>query len=395
MDYFQSLPKGKITVSKIRILQLVNGFSIGGAERKLLELIKFIDREKFDMTICSVGIGGPLKKAFEETGFDVFLFTKKHRFDFTQVIKVAKLMKERKIDIVMSTLFYADIIGTLAALIAKVPYRISWETSSHPSESDEDKLRHRLAYRFCMKFVDKIVSVSDGVKQFLIKKRHIDPSKIYTIHYGADLTKFHSLNGKYKRQELGFRADERIIGTVARLTVQKGHIYLIDAAPEIIKKFPQIKFVFVGDGPLKATLENKIKNLSLESYFTFLGVRYDVNEIMNIFDIFMLPSLFEGLPNVILEAMASSRPIIATAVDGTPEAIIDGECGILVPPRDVKALSENAVKLLSNPAFARQLGTKARQRVEQYFSQEQQIAKFHELYQSMIDRKLKNRVQIC
>lgn len=365
---------------KIRVLQLVTGFSIGGAERKLLELVNFIDRDRFDITVCAVGISGPLKKKFEETGCDVFVYIKKHKFDFSQIIKVAKLMKRRKIDIVMTTLFYADIIGTFAALIAKVPCRVSWEVSSHPDESRGNTLRHKIFYRFCMKYVDKIVAVSEGVKKFLIEERNINISRIQTIHYGIDLSKFNMIDGRSKRDELGFNSDDRIIGVGARLTVQKGHTYLIDAAPGILGKFPNTKFVFVGDGPLRSRLENKIKKNGLSPYFYLLGFRDDMMEIMNTFDIFVLPSLFEGLPNVILEAMACARPIIATAVDGTPEAIIDGNCGILVPPRNPQALVESAVRLLNDPILANKMGLRARERVENYFRNDRQFMKFQELY---------------
>ena len=290
-------------------------------------------------------------------------------------------MKERDIDIVMTTLFYADIIGALAAKLGGVRHVISWDTVSNPAESDEDKWRHRVAYRLCMSFVDKIVPVSDGVKQFLIEKRGINPKKIQTIHYGVDLEKYNLVNGKDKRAELGFAKDDFIVGTVARLTVQKGHTYLIDAAPQIVEKFPKVKFVFVGDGPLRDQLEQKVASLNLKDHFHFLGFREDVTEIVNTFDIFTLPSLFEGLPNVILEAMACARPIVATAVDGTPEAIIDNESGLLVPPENPDVLVESLTQLLSNEELRHKLAKNARKRVEDDFSNEQQLKKFNELYE--------------
>jgi len=367
---------------KIRLLQLVTGFSIGGAERKLLDLIKFIDQKRYDVTICGVGISGPLKQDFEATGNDVFLYTKKHKYDFSQVINVAKLMKDRKIDILMTTLYYADIIGILAALIANVPYKVSWEVSSHPEESEESKLKHHLSYRFCMKYVDKIISVSDGVKQFLVEERNIPISKIHTIHYGIDLKKFRKKDEKMKRKEFGFSVSDKIVGVLARLTVQKGHTYLIDAASQIIKKYPGVKFLFVGDGPLRSKLTEQIEQMNLNNHIHFTGFRHDVKELLNMFDLFLLPSLFEGLPNVILEAMACSLPIVATAVDGTPEAIIDGECGILIPPKEPGAIVKGVIKLLDDPELAQRLGKNARTRVENFFSNDIQMQKILDLYES-------------
>jgi len=375
---------------KINLLHIVNGFAIGGGELKLLELVKnLVEKraDKYNVTVCSVGQGGMLQPEFEKLGIKVFVIEKKHKFDISQVFKVRRIIKQEQIDLVQTTLFYADVIGALAAKLAGVDAVISWDTVSHPPDSFETRLRHKLSHKFCMRFVKKIVAVSEGVKKYLIEDRKIASGKIDIIQYGIDLSLFNSKNGfldRKKRSELGLPDHKIVIGTVARLEVQKGHRYLIEAAPEIINKFPNVVFAFVGDGTLRQELETQVSELGLQENFRFLGFRKDVKELLFAFDVFVLPSLFEGLPNVILEAMASGRPIVATAVDGTPELIEHNETGLLVPPKSPQAMQEEILNLLEMEDRGKVLGQNAKQMAKQKFSFDKQFRKFEEVYDAML-----------
>lgn len=375
---------------KINLLHIVNGFAIGGGELKLLELVKnLVEKraDKYTVTVCSVGQGGTLQPEFERLGIKVFVIEKKHKFDISQVFKVCRIIKQEQIDLVQTTLFYADVIGALAAKLTGVDAVISWDTVSHPPDSHETRLRHKLSYQLCMRFVKRIVAVSEGVKKYLVEDRKIASKKIVIIHYGIDLSLFTSRNGfldKRKRSELGLPDHKIVIGTVARLEIQKGHRYLIAAAPEIINKFSNVVFVFAGDGTLRQELETQVNELGLQENFRFLGFRKDVKELLFAFDVFVLPSLFEGLPNVILEAMASGRPIVATAVDGTPELIEHNETGLLVPPKSPHALQEQILNLLENEEKGSKLGRQAKEMAKQKFSFDQQFRKFEEVYDATL-----------
>ncbi|MCH7679176.1 glycosyltransferase [candidate division KSB1 bacterium] len=375
---------------KINLLHIVNGFAIGGGELKLLELVKnLVEKraDKYTVTVCSVGQGGTLQPEFERLGIKVFVIEKKHKFDISQVFKVCRIIKQEQIDLVQTTLFYADVIGALAAKLTGVDAVISWDTVSHPPDSHETRLRHKLSYQLCMRFVKRIVAVSEGVKKYLVEDRKIASKKIVIIHYGIDLSLFKSRNGfldKRKRSELGLPDHKIVIGTVARLEIQKGHRYLIAAAPEIINKFSNVVFVFAGDGTLRQELETQVNELGLQENFRFLGFRKDVKELLFAFDVFVLPSLFEGLPNVILEAMASGRPIVATAVDGTPELIEHNETGLLVPPKSPHALQEQILNLLENEEKGSKLGRQAKEMAKQKFSFDQQFRKFEEVYDATL-----------
>ncbi len=369
------------TDKKINILHLVNGFAIGGGELKLLELVEHLDKEKYNQVVCSVGQGGPLHEQFKKVCPKVFVFPKKHRFDISLILKVAQVIKEENIDIVQTTLFYADIIGAISARLTKVPLVISWDVVTQPF-----KPIHKLAFKYVKKYINVVVTVSDAIKRKVITERNMDPNKVQTIHYGVDTNKFVRKDSKVKaiKKELNLKDDQVLIGVVARMTVQKGHKYLVDAVSKIKEQLGDVKFVLVGDGPLRTEIEEQIAGLQLGSFFEFLGFRNDVDDLLSIFDVFVLPSLWEGLPNVVLEAMSCSNPVIATAVDGTPEAVKDGGTGLLVPSKEPGPLADAILKLVKNKKVRENMGRNGRKRVEEEFSLTKQIEEFQLLYESKL-----------
>lgn len=379
-----------ISNCKKNVLQLVNGFGIGGAEKALLELVRRLDRDKYRVIVCSVGQGGILETEFKNYADRVAVFPKKFSFDISLIWKVAKLMQKENIDIVQTTLFYADVIGTFAAMLARVPVMISWQTAlALPTgHLKDDKLRHTTSYKYAVKHIDKIIAVSDDIKTFFVEKRGIEADKIITIPYGVDLDLYSCRNGVKKREELNLNAFDPVIGVVGHLSEVKGHTYLIEAAPKICKEFPDVKFVFAGSGPQRETLEKQVKNFNLSSNFHFLGVRRDIPELLNIIDIFVLPSLFEGLPNVILEAMASSKPVVASAVGGIPEAVQHQVTGLLVPPKDPDALADAILKMLADREWATNMGKEGRKRVEEFFSIENEVKKIQQVYDDLFEQKI-------
>ena len=365
---------------KINILHMVNGFNIGGAELKLLELLKLLNKDKYNITLCSVGGDGPLRKEFEKLGGKVFVFKKHFRFDLSLLMKSIHLMKKERIDIVQTTLFYADVIGAYAAYLANVPIVISWEVGEHIHRP-----MRLLAYRLAARKIDAVVAVSDAMRKQVIDEKWIDPRKVVTIQYGIDVGLF-SDTDNLRREEIGLKKEHIVLGTVARLGHQKGHTYLIAAAPRIVREFPNVRFVFVGDGPLRSRLENQIRRLGLEAHFHFLGFRSDVNQLLHLFDVFVLPSLYEGLPNAVLEAMACSKPVIATGVDGTSEAVLDRVTGYIVPPKHPDALADTIIRLLSTDGNIEAMGKSSGERIVKHFTLERQVHQFERLYDDLFEK---------
>ncbi len=374
-----------------RVLQIVDGFRMGGAENKLWELIQRLDHHKYEIMLANVGPTGPLQAQFEQLGIELFDFRRRWAFDPLPFLKLYRVMRQRRIDIVQTTLFWADFIGATAAKCAGVPVILSWETVSHEGDPYHNNFQRRNGYRLAMKCVDLIIAVSQEVKESLICRRHLPAEKIRVIHYGVDLEQFRP-NGRAprlaKRQEIGAQPEHFLIGIVARLEPWKGHRYFIEAFAEIAPRFPEANVILVGEGSLRSALEQMTREKNLQGRLSFLGVRKDVAQLVNCLDLFVLPSLpGEGLPNVLLEAMACRIPVIATRVGGVPELVRDGQNGYLVPPGDADALRATLVRALSDRARLQEIARAGRATVEENFSLHQQIATFEQTYDELYTRR--------
>ena len=368
----------------VRILFLVNGFAIGGAEVKLLELVKELKTrfpETYYPIVCAVGQGGPLQERFEKMNVETYVFPKKHKYDVSMIYKVYQLLQKRHIDIVHTTLFYADIIGAYTAKLVGIKRVVSWDAMTAPYHYG---MKNLLAYRLASKWFTVSAAVSQAIREKIVQERHVPVEKTTTIHYGVDLQHFKDTRNDAYRKKLGFHSKDIVLGTVARLSEQKGHWYLIDAVKEVVRKYPNIHVLFIGDGPLRKELELQVKRHGLDSIIQFLGFRSDIKELLGVFDIFILPSLFEGLPNVILEAMACGKPVIATNVSGIPEVVVDHQTGILIPPKDSDAIVQAIFEMLQDPGKIKMMGRMSRERVEKKFNLEGQVNAFIRLYEKML-----------
>ncbi len=366
---------------KLTILFLVNGFGIGGAEKALLELVKRINRRQFKVVVASVGQGGVLEQEFRNNSDACFIFPKKFSFDGSLIFQVANILRNFRVDILQTTLFYADVIGASAAKLAGTPVHISWQTALAIPTGNvaDDRCRHILAYRMAASQMAHIVAVSHEVRQYFIKNRHIPPKKISTIHYGVDLERFQKVR-RDVRKELNLSPNDVIISVVGHLSEVKGHTFLLKAVSPLIKNKPAIHVLFAGDGQRRIVLQDEAQELGIRNHVHFLGVRSDVPDILQATDIFVLPSLYEGLPNVILEAMASSLPVVASRVGGIPEAVEDGRTGFLFQVGDVPGLREFLLRLVDDPILRKKMGTAGRKRVEKRFSMEKEIQQFEKLF---------------
>jgi len=359
-------------MKRINLVQVVYGFSVGGAELKLLELITRLNRNLFNISVICVGIGGPLEERFRALGVPVHFLPKSRRFDYTLPFKLGKLARSLQADIMMTTLFFADIIGALSTYVYKPKALISWESITGRLRFHQKKMYQLTSGRF-----DMVVAVSNSIWPYIIRDRGQDPQKIQTIYYGVDLRKFAPAPAHRDRAHF-------IFGTAARLAYQKGHRYLLEAIPEVVKEYPHARWELAGDGDKLEELRRLVAQLQIEPYVTFLGRRDDVPDLLAHWDAFVLPSLWEGFPNVLLEAMARSRPVIATDVVGSGELVVPEETGLLVEKKNSQALAQAMKALLANPDRAETWGAAGRKRVEDYFSVGKQVMEFEELYLSFV-----------
>jgi glycosyltransferase involved in cell wall biosynthesis len=267
--------------------------------------------------------------------------------------------------------------GLVGAIMARVPAIVATVQLFVEFPLDPSiYMQQRLVYAG----VGRYIAVSHHVAQCLRQKLHWPAHKIQVIH--NSVAAFGWGFSKAKCATLIEQADTPVVLTVARLDEQKGQRYLLEAAAQV----PQARFVLAGDGPLRTSLEAQARSLGLEQRVKFLGYRSDIPDLLAGCDVFVLPSLYEGLPLSILEAMSAGKPVIATQIGGTDEAVIPNETGLLIPPADPAALAAAIRKLLDDRPFARRLALAGQARVECEFSAATMVQRVTNVYTELLAR---------
>ncbi|MBN2088568.1 glycosyltransferase family 4 protein, partial [candidate division KSB1 bacterium] len=253
---------------------------------------------------------------------------------------------------------------------------------SYPQPESIKQLVSKNALKFFYSSIDRIITVSEANRKQLTNYFELPDHKIQVIYNGVSVEKYlMSESVEKSRILLKLPVEKKLVVIVGRLHEQKGHIYLIRAARKIIDAIPDCHFIIVGDGALRESLQKLINELNLTTSFTFLGFRTDIPRILNAIDLFILPSHDEGLPLVLLEAMAAGKPVIATAVGGVAELVQNKRTGILIPPGEVDAIVLSVVDLLKSDEQMRWLGNQAREYVLDNFSHEKMLKKTYENYE--------------
>jgi len=362
---------------KLNLLYLHTRLPIGGAEELLLTILKYIDREIFNPFVCCMVRGDALASEVERLGITVITLGMKHKKDLTVIPKLVSLLRKKNIHIIHSSTFIPNFMGRIAATIARVPVKIITE---HNIYSDKKKF-HVFSDRILSYVTDRIICVSEAVKKFTEKQEGIKHKKFLVFKNFIDLEKYNfSVKADYLKNEFKLKEKQIIVGTISTLTKQKGHSTLLEAASIICNQMNNVRFLIVGDGPLRNLLEEKAKNLGISEFIIFAGARRDISELLSIMDIFAFPSLWEGFSIAILEAMAMKKPVIASRVDGISEIIKDGISGILFTPRNARELASHIFDLIRNPEIAQKLGEQARLQIEEYYDCQKNIKELENLY---------------
>ncbi len=380
-----------MTLRRINLLQVVPGLTVGGTERMFVQFLPLFDNARYNLSVCCLKGPGPLSRELREKDIKVEYLNMPRRPGFLilldslrAVIKLVFLMKEMKIDIVHSYLFRANILCRIAAKLVGVPVVISSMRGIEVTRKWPLFLE-----RLTSPLVDQFVAVSDSIRIYIIEKGHIYASKIVTIRNGI---KFSETNIKpIERAEFDLNQDVAIIGAVARLAKEKGHQYLLNAARIVVREYPNVHFLIVGDGPQRYELIKLALSMGLKRYVTFTGYRRDVLSILSLFDIFAVGTVWEGLSMVILEAMGMAKPVVTTNVGGNSEVVVDGVTGFLVPPRDPEALADRILTLLKDENLRKQMGAAGRRRIEEKFTMEKMVSEIESLYEKLLVKRTGER----
>ncbi|MFH1612612.1 MAG: glycosyltransferase [bacterium] len=368
-------------MKKINILMVITSTGIGGAEKIFFQIIQGLDKKKYQIVVCSLKKKGEIALELEKQGIKVIslnTFDKENFWavldSFRIIIKLVFICLKEKINIIHSHLFRANIFSRISGKLVGIPVI----SSIHTLQSEKKyKLYLEKISSF---FVNKIIVVCQKIKDFMIEKAKINPNKIIVIYNGINLQEFNIIVDKKKMyKELKIINEPYIITYVARLVLEKGHIFLFEAMKLILESYPNTILLIVGEGFLLNELKKITYKLEISKNVIFTGVKKNIPEILKITDIFVLPSLREGLSVSILEAMASSIPVIASKISGNQE-LVDENTGLLVPVKDSFALAKAIKELLDNKEKRIEMGKQGRIKVEKYFTCEKMVKEIENLY---------------
>lgn len=372
--------------AKLSVCYIVNNFDVGGLEKVVIDLINHLDRDRFDVSAVCLDGRGKLFDRLEmddraKLALDKFpaLHTSVGTFAPSVFWKLRSFLAQRNVSIVhahnVAPLVYGGIASRLGWRRPTVVY------SEHNQIYSASKSARR-KFIFYVHLADQVVAVSHDLERTLRSKVHpVQPLRV--IHNGIDGSRFAMTEGEDVRRELNVTPDQVLIGTGVVLSAQKGIAYLLHAAKAVLAKEPRATFAIAGDGPLRADLERMASDLGLGPRLRFLGYRADMPQVISALDIYVLPSLWEGLPLALLEAMAMGKPIVATDAGGNPEIVEDGVNGYIVPKRDAGALQRALVQTCRDDAFRKRVRAVNRAKFDTQFSLEAMVRAHERLYEEV------------
>lgn len=355
-----------------KVLQLIETSGPGGAERVLVNLVGQLSQRGYYPLIC-LRKSGWLSQQLEALPSQIKIIPQDGYINCRWFRHIGNLIRAEQVSVIHAHEFSMNVYGTILSAITGVPL----VTTVHGKSYYSEKWRRRFAYRLVSRG-SKMVAVSEDIRQFLINKVGIKEKHVITIPNGIDVSAYDDRFDAEQRPTNGPR--KYVIGSVGSLYPVKGHTYLLKALAIVLKKHPDVICKIAGQGHLISQLEVEAAELGIEQRIEFLGLCDNIPQFLQNIDIFVLPSVSEGLPLAILEAMAAGKPIIATNVGGISEAVQDQRSGFLVPPRDPAALAQRITQVLADPVLSRELGAAGRERVKRHFSLEKMAKHYQALY---------------
>ncbi len=369
----------------MRILHLVSTFEVKTDTKWLFRLLGRLDRSRFESAIACFYDGGPMMERFSTLGMPAFNFDVPARVSAAALGRVLGLIRAYRPQVVHTHLLRADLYGGLAGRLAGVPVVLS--TAYALGDYRRDKVRRIDDFLdgVCRRLATDLLAVSEAVREDRIRRLHWPSDRVHTIHTGIEFpTKADDGNSRARvRHEWGIPEDSPLVLAVARLSYEKGIDILIEAATAVHRQLPAARFVVVGDGPLKDSLIVRIRSMGIEGVVQLAGFRENVETVLSAGDLFVMPSLMEGMPNALLEAHVAGLPVVASSVGGLAEAIEHERSGLLVPPRDPAALAAAILRVLHDEPLRQRLARDGREFARQRFALELVVRRYEELYEKL------------
>lgn len=364
---------------KIELLYLITGFYVGGAEKAMVRIISNIDKSKYNITVAALGTGdGRLLPELKSIGVKIENLRIERRIYFPILLfRLYKLIRKIRPEVLICSLSAPTILGRIMGKLNHIPVIINWEHS----ESFGD-IFHLIFNRITCPFSDKVICDSEKVGIKVREVLHIPSDMVEIIPIGGINLSDYCYSRNHSNNEI------IEVGTIGRLIEEKGYSYFIKAAKIISDRMDNVHFSIVGDGTLFSQHNQLINELSLQDKVRLLGFRRDIPELLSSWQIYVQPSLWEGLCITVAEAMASGLPIIASNVGGIPESVIDGYNGFLVPPGESEVLADKILKLIYEPELRIQMGRRSRELAEEKYSLDKMVKHIEEVIDTLIRDKM-------
>jgi sugar transferase (PEP-CTERM/EpsH1 system associated) len=368
---------------KIKVLHILNSLQVGGLENGVVNLINNLDAQMFMHSICCIDSIGPMAERIKHP-VSIFSLEKGESRNYLISLKIARLINRVKPDII-HTRNWSAIDGIIGARLAGVRIVIHGEHGREAGDPDGRNIKRKKIRKALSPWVSRFITVSNELQDWLIHDVGITPAKVTQIINGVDTDYIKPAGNKEQlKSELGLSPDTFVIGSVGRLDPVKDHETLLRAfkiASER-KRDKEPVLIIVGSGPLKEDLKLIAGKLGISNSVNFAGERNDVIRLYSCMDVYVLPSIAEGISNTILEAMASGLPVLSSSVGGNLELVDQGQTGYFFSPGNVEELAVSICRYADNDSLAREHGFNGRQRAVDKFSIQQMTDKYRALYES-------------
>jgi glycosyltransferase involved in cell wall biosynthesis len=361
----------------------------GGAERLAVENAVLLDPRRFERLFCVTRWDDRLQETeparsllgrLREADVRLISLRRSSKADLAAWRPLLRILRDERIDVVHSHMFGSNVWGAILGRLARVPVVVAHE---HNWGYDTRGLRPLLDREVVARFADVFVTVSETSRRLMIKHERIDPRKIVVIPNGIATRP--AGDGRRVRAELGIPADAPVIGSVGNLRVEKAYEVLLEAAVTLRRLLgPELRVLIAGEGPERLALEQLVRDHGVSETVALLGMRSDVPDVLAALDVAVCCSDYEGSPLTVMEYMEASLAVVATRVSGVVDVVVDGETGVVVPPRNPEALADATARLLADPDARARLGRRGRELRRELWGVEAWIRRVEELYERLL-----------
>jgi len=364
------------------VVHMIDELPPDGAERLIADMM-YHRSKRFRFTVLTLidgGANGMIAEEIRNLGVPVEVIGRRGAVDPTLVVRLALWMRKNRVDVVHTHLFTADSYGRVAARLAGVRGVFS---TAHNTNTAAGKVKKTVHWALSW-ISTRVVACSEEVGRVMREQDRLPASRLGVISNGINVDRFAGARGDGVREEFKVPNGSLLIGVIGRLHEQKGHKDLIAAMALLRDQGLAATCLIIGQGELRAELEAEVARLNVGDRVIFTGLRKDVPRLLAALDVMAMPSLWEGLPMALLEAMAMSRPVVATRVSGIPDVIQDEQNGLLIPAQEPATLAAALARLANDPALRARLGANALATLRQRFDVKTTMRKYEELYSAAL-----------